>query len=237
MKKQFVFLMIVFVFALPVFAMYEASAEFENSVPAQNDPENISEKTPLKKHQFPDNYFGVALGFGGMRFFDRGILTGALGVSYDFYPNDRVSINTGFLLHTELYQEKNLLTANEAMVSPLCFTIPFGVHFNMPKVEWLYAGVNLAINIPIMDLNSGDKNAFSQKDVFISLPIDLGFDFIKPGRGGPRVFFRITPTFHKDGIAVPIGLVWQIYNWKVFAKKVDIKVPRRSYPPKIIIIQ
>jgi hypothetical protein len=90
-----------------------------------------------------------------------------------------------------------------------------------------------------MDFNSGDKNTFSQKDVFLSLPIDIGFDFIRPGRGGPRVFFRITPTFHKGGIIVPVGLMWQIYNWKVFAKKVDINVdiPRRSSPPTIIIIQ
>jgi hypothetical protein len=224
MNKLFVFVMIFSVFAIPVFAR----DEFGGPVSAQNEPD-IPEDTPLKKHQFPDNYFGVAVGFGGIRTFDRGIITGALGVSYDFYPRDWISINSGFLLHTELYQDKNL-------ASPLCFTIPFGVHFNIPKIEWLYTGVNMAVNIPIADLQSPEKRGvFTQDDVFISLPLDFGFDFIKPGRGGPRAFFRITPTFHKGGITAPLGLVWQIYNWKVFAKKVDIKIVPSS--PKIIIIQ
>jgi hypothetical protein len=74
-------------------------------------------------------------------------------------------------------------------------------------------GVNVAINIPIADLlRPRDQDFSSRGDVFISLPIDLGFDFIKSGRGGPRVFLRVTPTFHKGGMTVPVGLVWQIYN-------------------------
>jgi hypothetical protein len=56
-------------------------------------------------------------------------------------------------------------------------------------------------------------------DFFVGLPIDIGFDSVKPGRGGGRFFFRITPEFHKKGVAVPIGFIWQIYNWKIYSKK------------------
>jgi len=222
MKKLFVFLLTVAVFIMPVFS--------------QNEPEDISESTPLKKHQFLDNYFGVSIGAAGMKTSNHGIFTANLGVAYDFYLHDWVSINTGFLLHTELYLDHNLLTGNEPMATPLCFTIPFGVHLNIPKVEWLYTGINVAINIPIADLQSPKtQDVYTKNDVFISLPIDLGFDFIKAGKGGSRAFFRITPTFHKGGMAVPVGFVWQIYNWKVFNKKVevDVNVPP---PPTIIII-
>jgi hypothetical protein len=47
------------------------------------------------------------------------------------------------------------------------------------------------------------------------LPIDFGFDFIKAGKGGSRFFFRVTPEFHKNGTTIPIGFIWQIYNWKI----------------------
>ncbi|MDR0442106.1 MAG: porin family protein [Treponema sp.] len=218
MKKLFVFIMVVAV---------------ATSVFAQNETEDISENEPLKKHQFLDNYFGVSIGAAGMKTSENGIFTVDIGVTYGFYLHDWVSINTGLLFHTELYSEKNLLTGNEPMVTPLCFTIPFGIHFNIPKAEWLYTGVNVAVNIPIADFRSWKKDDFSQKDVFLSLPIDLGFDFIKPGRGGSRAFLRITPTFHNGGTVIPIGFVWQIYNWKVFAKQVEVNVPT---PPTVIII-
>jgi len=225
MRKPFMFLLIIAIFIMPVFA--------------QDEPENISENAPLKKHQFLDNYFGVSIGAAGMKTNNHGIFTANIGVSYDFYLHDWVSINTGFLLHTELYSDHNLLTGNEPMVTPMCFTIPFGVHLNIPKVEWLYTGVNVAINIPIADLQSPrEEDVYTKNDVFISLPIDLGFDFIKSGKGGPRAFFRIAPTFHKGGMAVPVGFVWQIYNWKVFNKKVEVEVnvPPPPPPPTIIII-
>ena len=215
MKKTFVFLMFVTVLAASVFA--------------QDEPEEAAQK----KHQFPDNYFGVSIGAAGMKTGEHGIFTVDFGVSYGFYLHEWVSINTGLFFHTELYSEDNLLTDSEPMLTPLCFTIPFGIHFNVPKFEWLYTGLNVAINIPIADFRSGDQDALSGNNVFISLPVDLGFDFIKPGTGGSRVFLRITPTFHKGGIAVPVGFVWQIYNWKVFSPKVEVNVP----PPPVINIK
>ena len=171
MRKFFGFLAIIIVLnAIPIFA--------------QEEQENELKDIPQKRRQFLDNYFGIGIGAGGMRMNDNGIFTAALGVSTDFYLNDWVSLNTGLLFHTELYSDHNLLTNEEPMVTSFCFTIPFGVHFNIPKVEWLYTGVNMAINIPIADLRSPRVQDFSSRgDVFISLPIDLGFDFIKPDRG------------------------------------------------------
>ena len=214
-----------------------------NTIPifAQEEQENELDNAPQKKHQFLDNYFGVGIGVGGMRMNDNGIFTADLGVSYDFYLHEWVSINTGLLFHTEIYSDHNLLTNDEPMITPFCFTIPFGVHFNIPKVEWLYTGVSVAINIPIADLRSPRDQDFSSRgNIFVSLPIDLGFDFIKPGRGGSRVFFRVTPTFHKGGMTVPVGLVWQIYNWRAFTPKVEVNVPEVEVnvppPPTVIII-
>jgi len=217
MKKLFIFLMCVAILATSVFA--------------QNEEESIGENNQLKKHQFLDQYFGLNIGASGMRTSGHGIFTANLGVNYDFYLHEWVSLNTGFLLHTEFYFNHNLLTNHDPMVIPMCFTIPFGVYINIPKVEWLYTGVSVAVNIPIANLQSPKfvtqpekQNVFGDSSVFISLPIDLGFDFIKHGRGGTRALIRVSPTFHKGGITVPVGFVWQIYNWKVFSKKVDVNV-------------
>jgi hypothetical protein len=231
MKRLALFLMIVAFSTGAVFAQDGAEDELEDTspVPAQNEPEDISEDTPPKKHQFLDSYFGVSIGAGGMKTGNYGIFTADIGVPYGFYLHEWVSINTGLFFHAELYDEPR--------VNPLCFSIPFGVHFNIPKAEWLYTGISVAVNIPIADLSSpGKRDAFTVNDVFISLPVDFGFDFIKPGRGGPRAFFRITPTFHKGGMAVPIGFVWQIYNWKNFGKEVKINIDINVPPPTIIII-
>jgi len=109
-------------------------------------------------------------------------------------------------------------------------TIPFAAHVNIPYVEWLYTGIGLNINIPLFGMldstinDSGGPKISTKGKTFVGLPIDLGFDFVKPGRGGARFFFRVTPEFHKvDGVdktfvTVPIGFAWQIWNWKVLVK-------------------
>ena len=192
---------------------------------AQNGSESNFETTPQGKHQQFDQYFGISVGSAGMRMNDSGILTADFGVNYGFYIFNWLSLNTGVLFHTELYFGNNLLTGTEPMQTPLCFTIPFGFHFNIPKVEWLYTGASFAVNIPIADYRtSGERNSFSENNVFFSLPIDIGIDFIKPNRGGSRLLFRVTPTFHKSDTIVPVGVIWQIYNWRVFHKTVDVKV-------------
>ena len=220
MKKVYVLLMVLQMTA----AMFPAAA-------FAWDDENVTDDAVQKKHQQFDNYFGVSIGTAGMKTDNHGILTADAGVAYGFYLFDWMSINTGLLFHTEFYSDNNLLTENKPMVYPLCFTIPFGIHVNIPNLEWLYTGVNIAINIPIADLG-GEKNDFAKNNVFVSLPLDLGFDFIKPGGGGSRALLRVTPVFHNGGTVVPVGFVWQIYNWKIFAKKVEVNIP----PPPTVII-
>jgi hypothetical protein len=88
----------------------------------------------------------------------------------------------------------------------------------VPKLEWLYTGIGLNLNIPILGMFDSLTGENTKGDFFIGLPIDLGFDFIKAGRGGGRFFFRITPEFHENGTTLPIGFIWQIYNWKIYSK-------------------
>jgi len=233
------------------FMLIMSMAILTTQVFTQNEEESIDENNLLKKHQFLDNYFGLSVGTAGMRTGGNGIFTANFGVTYGFYLNEWISMNTGLLFHAEIYTDNNLLTNNDPMLTPLCFTIPFGFHFNIPKVEWLYTGASAAVNIPIANLQSPqvtqpeEEYVFGENNVFISLPIDLGFDFIRPVIGGSRAFIRVTPTFHRGGITVPVGFVWQIYNWKVFSQKVDVNVdvpkvevnvPPPPTPPIIIII-
>ena len=225
MKKLFLLIFFTAIFFTPLFA--------------QNEPEENTKEPLPKKHQQMDMYFGFSAGAAGMKTSEHGIFTANLGVAYGFYLHKWVSLNTGLLFHTEFYSGHNLLTNSNPMAAPFCFTLPFGLHFNIPGVEWIYTGVNIAINIPIANLkSSGDHDAFSGNNIFISMPIDFGFDFIQAGKGGSRAFIRITPTFHSGGFIVPVGLVWQIYNWKVFAQKVEVevKVPPPPTPPRVIVI-
>jgi len=146
------------------------------------------------------------------------------GVTGDFYIFNWLSVNTGLLLHPDMYMILDQDLSGEftdIAASPICLTIPIAAHVNIPKVEWLYAGIGLSFNIPLLDMLNSTMESESgmavdmKGDFFIGLPIDIGFDFIKPGNGGARFFFRITPEFHKKGTTVPIGFIWQIWNWKV----------------------
>ena len=155
------------------------------------------------------------------------------GFTYDFYLFSWLSVNTGALFHPNfnliLEKDYNLLIEkgdnfiNEELEEipgysfwPVCITIPLMVHINVPVVDFLYAGIGVNFNIPIM----GGYGSDMKKELFLGIPMDLGFDLMSPGRGGMRFFFRVTPEFHKgfwnfDGMTLPIGVVWQVYNWKI----------------------
>ena len=152
------------------------------------------------------------------------------GVTCDFYLFNWLSFNTGLLLHPDIYLllDQDLsgdYEITDIAATPLCLTIPLAVHVNIPKVEWLYTGIGLSFNIPLFGMvdstvkSIGGVEVDTKGDAFIGMPIDLGFDFIRPDSGGMRFFFRITPEFHKNGTTVPIGFIWQIWNWRVFSKK------------------
>jgi hypothetical protein len=149
------------------------------------------------------------------------------GITVDFYRFNWLSVNTGLLLHPDIYA-LDQDSSNDYIYSdaePLCLTIPIAAHVNIPKAEWLYVGIGLSLNIPLFGMFDYTRNSSGNRgEFFLGLPIDFGFDFIKsgngfdltkPGGGGARFFFRITPEFHERGTTVPIGFIWQIWNWKV----------------------
>jgi hypothetical protein len=221
MKKRFGFLMILIGLAMPVFAQTETDGELEYA--AQT------------KHQSFSHYLGPSLGVGAMRMNEGAIFTFDIGASYSFYLFDWLSISGSVIAHQELYL--NQPSDDTRMVpagNPFCITVPIGLHFNVPKAEWLYAGFNFALNFPMFNMNSPQNGYSTEDEIFISLPIDFGLDLMKPGKGGSRVFLTVTPTFHKGGIAVPVGFVWQIHNWRIGSNKTPANVSPQ--PPTIIII-
>ncbi|MDR2520949.1 MAG: hypothetical protein LBC72_00125 [Spirochaetaceae bacterium] len=146
-----------------------------------------------------------------------------IGFMYDFYLFYWLSFNTGMMAHPEYYAilDQDISGAKkfeDVMGAPLCLTIPLAVHVNIPKAEWLYAGIGINLNIPLAGMLDKPAGHDTKGDFFTSLPIDIGFDFVKPGAGGGRFFFRITPEFHNKGTTIPIGFIWQLYNWKLSGK-------------------
>jgi hypothetical protein len=221
MKKAFFVLALLGVITTAVFSqdlIYDTAAKDEK----------------IYRHQQFDMLIGLDMGFGGIM--TGGVLEGKkgtvalsfdIGLNYDFYILDWFSVNTGLLLHPEAHltldkdiaeiDRKNFKFTDYAAV-PLCLTIPIAAHINMPSIDWLYAGLGLHINIPLISFAESASESDTKGDVFVSIPIDLGFDMIKPQKGGMRFFMRITPTFLEKGIAVPIGFIWQVYNWKIYGK-------------------
>jgi hypothetical protein len=190
----------------------------------------------VHKHEPFDMLLGVNLGLGitpniGDLFsISSGVLpkgnyalTFDFGLTYDFYLFNWLSFNTGLLLHPDIYailnQDLNGVDSYaDVAATPLCLTIPFAVHVNVPKAEWLYVGVGLTLNLPVSGMLDEVTGIDTKGDFFVGLPVDLGFDYIKAGKGGGRFFFRITPEFHKKGTVLPIGFMFQMYNWKIYSK-------------------
>ncbi|MDR2716721.1 MAG: hypothetical protein LBB89_01460 [Treponema sp.] len=157
------------------------------------------------------------------------------GLTADFYVFNWLSFNTGLLLHPDIYllwdqdPEEEFDNFTDIAATPLCLTVPLAAHINIPKVEWLYAGIGLSLNFPVASLLDSVIDEDTKGKFFVGMPVDLGFDFIQPGRGGMRFFFRVTPEFHKHGTTVPIGFIWQIWNWKVYGKKNKVSEKENGY--------
>ena len=152
-------------------------------------------------------------------------ITFDFGVNFDYYLFYWLSFSSGLFSHTGIYLlwDKPLpvdgdFTLTDWAKTPICFTIPLMAHINIPHVEFLYLGAGLTFNFPvasILDSNSDLGNIDTKGKFFLGLPIDFGFDFVKPGRGGSRFFFRLTPEFHSGGTPVLVGFIWQFYNFKL----------------------
>jgi len=184
------------------------------------------------KHQPFDVLLGLNFGLGISpnigQLFSSDIPSGSyaivfdFGLTGDFYLFNWLSFNTGLLLHPDIYltlsRSVEVDDFTDIAAAPLCLTIPIAAHINIPKVEWLYMGIGLNLNFPITGMFDSIADVDTKGDFFVGLPVDLGFDFIQSGSGGARFFFRVTPEIHEHGTAIPIGFIWQIYNWKVYGK-------------------
>ena len=186
-----------------------------------------------EKHQQFDVLMGLNFGMGITpnvgRLFSGDIpsgnyaLTFDFGLTGDFYIFNWLSLNTGLLLHPDIYltldRDVEVDNFKDIAAAPLCLTVPLMVHVNIPRAEWLYMGIGLNFNFPITGMFDSIADVDTKGNFFVGLPIDLGFDFVQPGSGGVRFFFRVTPEFHEYGKALPVGFVWQIWNWKLHGKK------------------
>jgi len=195
------------------------------------DVSDMDTAVPKKHRQF-DHHLGFQMSGAGM----KTVYTANAGVVYDFYVLDWLSLNTGLLFHQEVFHNR---AKGDKQIgfdgNPFCFTIPLGFHFNIPKADWLYAGVNFAWNIPMFDAKRvSEQNVYTQNDVFFSMPIDFGVDLRKPDGRGSKLFLRFTPTFHKGGTVVPIGLTWQINFWKI--KNFVAPQPTVIYVPQPVVV-
>lgn len=207
---------------------------------------NIFAQNYDNKYYPQDNIIGVSVGFGGMAdvgiFKNRAgsaIATAHIGITYNHYFDNYLAVNTGFMFHSELYTKlKQDLPSGAKLINymkaPFCLTIPVGFSFNIPRMEWLYMGAGVNMNIPIANMNSTQSR--TKEILFVGIPVDLGVDFMKYNISGFRLFLRVTPTFHKEGVFAPIGLVWQ-YNWKVTPPKPKVKRVVVPPPPVIIIVR
>jgi hypothetical protein len=203
------------------------------------DGEGKREDKKERKHEPFDMLLGINWGLGGMVTghilnMEEGaaIFAVDIGLSYDFYVFSWLSVSSGAIFHSQVsaiwkdsFNSDPDLEFTDILQTPLCVTIPIQVHVNVPRVEWLYAGAGVNINIPVASLLSRAANQSgldipdTRGPTFISLPIDLGFDMIKPGKGGGRFFFRVTPTFLEGGTLFPVGFMWQLYNFRIFHRK------------------
>ena len=201
----------------------------------------------IPKHEPFDMLLGLNVGggftwwelpnlFGGLK---KGNYGGyfSLGATFDFYLFNWLSFTSGMLYQPNMFilldydfgdslfdalddEDFDFDTLvddlGDAAFLPAVLTIPLMVHVNIPAVDFLYVGAGININIPLIDKFYAND---TKRGVFIGFPIDFGFDFMKPDRGGPRFFMRVTPEFHggfgnTSKMTVPIGLVWQITNFK-----------------------
>jgi hypothetical protein len=93
----------------------------------------------------------------------------------------------------------------------------------MPGLEWLYLGAGINFHIPIFSLtdtiSSADIDMPDTKgDPYVSLPIDVGFDFSTAGKSSRRLLLRVTPHFFESYTLVAFGIAFQS-NMRIYSKK------------------
>ena len=157
------------------------------------------------------------------------------GLNFDYYLFSWLSLNTGFFAHAGIYLlwDKPVYLIDDTNFSdyaktPICITIPIMAHINIPGPDFLYLGLGVNFNFPVKSMLDKDLPGIDTKGrFFVGLPIDFGFDFIKPGKGGGRFIFRLTPEFHTvkmggrsySGKPITLGFIWQIYNINISSNR------------------
>ena len=191
------------------------------------------------KHKSGDMLLGIDLGMGLTPSFFSAVsasdeiskgnyaITFDLGLNFDYYLFDWLSFNSGLFTHSGIYllcdkplPVDNDITLTDWAKTPICFTIPVMAHINVPVVEWLYLGAGVTLNFPTSSMLDTELVGIDTKGkFFLGIPLDFGFDSVKPGKGGSRFFFRVTPEIHSGGTPVLVGFMWQVYNFKIYSKK------------------
>jgi hypothetical protein len=166
-------------------------------------------------------------------------MAASVGLNYDLYFFHWLSISTGIslrpMLAVVLREDKIPFRlgdqADDSTViirNPVSLTFPLQFHINVPFAEWLYLGAGVNINIPVENFNllssliKYDEGSAKRGVTFFSIPIDIGFDSIKPGKGGSRFFFRYERSYldslsflDSDAIINTYGFIWQLHNFKL----------------------
>ncbi|GHU89293.1 hypothetical protein FACS189476_07980 [Spirochaetia bacterium] len=213
---------------------------------------DVAESLDFGVNEISSNNFSVNATIDLPKFFATARILN-LGLSYEYYVFHWMSVGTGLGFGPEV----NAVTkggrtgitvtgattedaAMEAAISKalevvhiqagLFLTIPFNVHFNIPKVEWLYTGLGVEIHIPVSDLGLDSllpggiaeylPGGSIKGETFVSMPIDFGFDFSRVKNNGKpsrsRLLFRLEPEFFGNGLtSMPVSIVWQSSLWKV----------------------
>jgi hypothetical protein len=165
-------------------------------------------------------------------------MAASVGLNYDLYFFHWLSISTGISLRPMLAvvlkedKDKFHLSYEQDDITviirnPVSLTFPLQLHINVPFAEWLYLGAGVNINIPVEKFNVSSLIKYNygsakKGEIFLSIPIDLGFDSIKPGKGGSRFFFRYELSYldslsflDSDNKINSYGFIWQLHNFKL----------------------
>lgn len=158
-----------------------------------------------------------------------------LGLNYDIYVFPWLSLSTGIMARTGLYLSLDAKMNDNEVESrimdiaktPISVAFPVAAHINVPYVNFLYLGAGVTFNFPLRNWSvnefkvSDTKLTFGKKgDFFFSVPVDIGFDMVKAKGGGSRFILRLSPEFHKEGVFVPLGFMWQFTNFRIYSKKI-----------------
>lgn len=180
-----------------------------------------NEQEQEHKHEQFEMLLGLGVGFGlTPKFYefldpkknDEHYVYFDFGLNFDFYLTNHISVSTGCTIRPKALSSPYLYETYDSpgLKFPVSINIPFAIHLNVPPSDKLYIGAGICFNLPLVEL--GDK---LEIEPYISIPIDIGIDFIRSSRGGRRLMFRLIPEIHDYIRIYSLGVFFQTYNWKL----------------------